>query len=156
MHINKNCCNNVTGVRKSDHLAGSGGIVILRLTCPTCRKDSYSVSAEAFKPCSYCGIQFSGRYGSERRVDNRLDRDIPLFFSYKGRQFKGSTLNLSGNGMSVKIFGQPAITVGDTVEFSIGDSPVRAQILWAYDNPVAATWVTGLKILEGDISSSRL
>jgi hypothetical protein len=135
--------------------AGWGGALILRLACPACRKDSYSVSAEAFRPCPYCGLLFSGRYGSERRRDDRVAMEMPLFFSYKGRRLIGSTLNFSGKGLSVKISGEPSLPVGDTVELSIGDSLLKAQILWAHDNPEAASWVTGLKILEGDIGSTQ-
>jgi hypothetical protein len=127
--------------------------LILRLVCPECKKDSYSASVESFKPCPYCGILFSGKYGTERRDLNRDPKEIPITFSYNGQSLQASTLNFSENGLSLKIFGNtylPVLPVGDIMELNIGDSLVKAQIVWVFNNPESTTAITGLKILDGN------
>jgi hypothetical protein len=126
--------------------------LILRLTCPECEKDSYSASAEAFKPCPYCGILFSGKYGSEKRKIVRMKKEIPVRFSYKGQKVEATTINFSDKGLSLKIFGTPSLPVGDIMELNIGDAAVRAQIMWFFDNPQTSTAVTGLKIVDENIN----
>jgi len=128
----------------------------LRLTCPGCSKDSYSPSAESFKPCPYCGLLFSGKHGSEKRSDVRQRKEIPFLFSYKGKNLEASTVNLSEKGLSVKIFGRPSLPVGDVMELRLGDSVVKAQVLWVFDLHESGVAVTGLKILDGNINLLKL
>lgn len=130
--------------------------MIVRLTCPECRKNSYSASVEAFKPCPYCGILFSGKFGSEKRNDDRISTEIPLLFSYNGKNLEASTLNVSSTGMSIKTFGQYALPVGDTMELDVGNSRVKTEIMWTFSDPDSAVAVTGLKIIEGHINFETL
>ena len=130
--------------------------MILRLTCPGCSKDSYTPSAESFKPCPYCGLLFSGKYGTDKRSDVRQRKEIPFLFSYKGQNLRASTVNLSEGGLSVKIFGGPSLPVGDVMEFRLGDSEVKAQVLWAFDLRDPDVAVTGLKILDGKLNLLKL
>lgn len=130
--------------------------MIVRLTCPECRKNSYSASVEAFKPCPYCGILFSGKFGSEQRSDDRISREIPLLFSYNGKNLEASTLNVSSTGLSIKIFGQHAFPIGDTMELDVGNSRVKTEIMWTFSDPDSAVAVTGLKIIEGQINFETL
>jgi len=130
--------------------------VIVRLTCPECSKNSYSASVESFKPCPYCGILFSGKFGSEKRNDDRISREIPLLFSYKGKNLEASTLNVSSTGLSIKMFGQYALPVGDIMELDVGNSRVKTEIMWTFSDPDSAVAVTGLKIIEGDINFETL
>jgi hypothetical protein len=130
--------------------------VIVRLTCPECRKNSYSASVEAFKPCPYCGILFSGKFGSEKRSDYRISREIPLLFSYNGKNLEASTLNVSPTGLSIKIFGQHAFPIGDTMELDVGNSRVKTEIMWTFSDPDSAVAVTGLRIIEGQINFETL
>jgi hypothetical protein len=130
--------------------------LILRLTCPGCSKDSYSPSAESFKPCPYCGLLFSGKYGTEKRGDIRQRKEIPFLFSYNGQSLQASTVNLSEGGLSVKIFGRPSLPIGDIMELSLGDSVVKAQVLWAFDLGESNVEVTGLKILDGKLDLHKL
>jgi hypothetical protein len=128
--------------------------LILRLVCPECKKDSYSASVESFKPCPYCGILFSGKYGTEKRGVNRDPKEVPVTFSYNGQSLQASTLNFSENGLSLKIFGNahlPVLPVGDIIELNIGNSLVTAQIVWVFNNPEATTAITGFKILDGNL-----
>ena len=126
--------------------------MLLRLTCPECEKDSYSISVENFKPCPYCGILFSGKYGTEKRDEGRINKEIPFILPYKGQNLEASTINFSKKGLSIKIFGKPSLPVGDVMEFSIGNSLVKAQILWFFNAPEVSMAVTGLKILEGSLN----
>ena len=130
--------------------------MIVRLTCPECSKNSYSASVEAFKPCPYCGILFSGKFGSEKRSDYRISQEIPLLFSYNGKNLEASTLNVSPTGLSIKIFGQHALPIGDTMELDVGNSRVKTEIMWTFSDPYSAVAVTGLKIIEGHINFETL
>lgn len=130
--------------------------MILRLTCPGCSKDSYSPSVESFKPCPYCGLLFSGKYGTEKRSDVRQRKEIPFLFSYKGQNLQASTVNLSESGLSVKIFGKPSLPVGDVMELRLGDSVMKAQVLWVFNLHESDVAVTGLKILDGNINLLKL
>jgi hypothetical protein len=107
---------------------------------------------ENFKPCPYCGILFSGKYGSEKRNEGRINKEIPFILPYKGQNLEASTINFSKEGLSIKIFGKPSLPVGDVMEFSIGNSLVKAEILWFFNAPEVSMAVTGLKILEGSLN----
>jgi hypothetical protein len=133
-----------------------GSTLILRLTCPGCSKDSYSPSVESFKPCPYCGLLFSAKYGTEKRNDVRQRKEIPFLFSYKGQNLQASTVNLSESGLSVKIFGRPALPVGDVMELRLGDAVVKAEVLWVFDLHESGIALTGLKVLDGNIDLLKL
>jgi hypothetical protein len=107
---------------------------------------------ENFKPCPYCGILFSGKYGAEKRDEGRINKEISFILPYKGQNLEASTINFSKKGLSIKIFGKPSLPVGDVMEFSIGSSLVKAQILWFFNTPEVSMAVTGLKILEGSLN----
>ncbi len=61
-----------------------------------------------------------------------------------------STLNISRNGLTVKIAGPPFLSIGDTMDVQWMDSMLKARIMWIMKVPDSA--VTGLKILDGSIS----
>jgi hypothetical protein len=124
--------------------------LILRLSCPSCRKDSYSASAEAFKPCPYCGIVYSGKHGMERRNEDRLDKPVDMAFSYKGANLQATPLNVSRNGLTVKISSPPVLPIGDLMDIQWRNSNLSARIMWVMKEPYSS--LTGLKILNEGIS----
>jgi hypothetical protein len=124
--------------------------LILRLICPVCKKDSYSASAEAFKPCPYCGIAFSGRFGREKRNEDRSPTDFNIGFSYKGKNLEASTVNISKTGLSMKITGTSDLPVGDIMDLKVRDSDLKARIVWVVND--SSVFLTGLKILDGDLN----
>lgn len=126
--------------------------MILRLTCPECKKDSYSSSVELFKPCPYCGILFSGQHGIEKRNEFRIKKDLPIMFSYKGKNLEVSTLDFSEKGLSIRIHGQTSPPVGDFMDINLGDSFFKAEIIWVFSQPDKAVSVTGLKILDENLN----
>jgi hypothetical protein len=128
--------------------------VIIRLTCPECQKDSFSADAELYKPCPYCGINFSGRHGTEKRRVHRVHKAMPCSISYQGKNVCASTINLSENGLSIKINGNHPLLVGDVMDLEVGNSALRAQVMWAFDHPKANVTMTGLKILDGVVAFS--
>lgn len=129
------------------HDVSSGAILILRLTCPKCSKDSYSASVEKFKPCPYCGVLFSGKYGPEKRRKSRSKKELPSAFTYQGQNIQACTLDVSDNGICLKIFGNPSLPVGETVDLNIDDVNVKAQVRWSDYNRDNPSLVTGLEIL---------
>ena len=126
--------------------------MILRLTCPRCNKDSYSASVEKFKPCPYCGVLFSGKYGPEKRGQARLKKEIPSVFTYQNQDIQACTMDVSDNGICLKIFGGPSLPVGDTLDITMNDVSVRAQVRWFSDHREGPVAVTGLKILDGAVT----
>jgi DNA-directed RNA polymerase subunit RPC12/RpoP len=100
------------------------------LTCPRCRKNSYSSYEASFLVCPYCGFKFSKKYGAEKRLEERTKQEIPFTFFYHEENFEGSTLDVSEKGLSVEIFGKPLVTVSDIVGFSIRDSQIKAKVRW--------------------------
>lgn len=126
--------------------------MILRLTCPGCSKDSFSASVDAFKPCPYCGLLFSGRHGTNRRSGFRMKREIPFVLSHGGQNHRASTMDISERGLSIKIFGNPSLPIGDILNIHVRDSSVKAQVIWVFINTENSTAVTGLKILDGRLN----
>ncbi len=120
--------------------------MILRLTCPECNKDSFSSSVEAFKPCPYCGIVFSGKFGTDRRKEKRIEREDGIFFIYKGKNLEAKTLNISKNGFTIKINQSEMLPIGDIVEIKYGNDDLRARIMWVMRKDNFA--LTGLKLLD--------
>ncbi len=103
---------------------------MLRITCPKCRKTSYTPDVESFYPCTYCGFKFSGKYGPDRRRESRLGKRIPFVFSYRDKDFEASTSDLSETGVGIKISGSPTIKTGDVLNLAISDITMVAKVMW--------------------------
>jgi hypothetical protein len=101
-----------------------------------------------FKPCPYCGILFSGRYGGEKRREARNGNDVPFVFSYHGHLFEASTINCSQNGICIKVHDQSPFPVGDIADLDVNGSNVRVQVRWVANRPDTLAAVVGLKILD--------
>ncbi len=124
--------------------------MILRLICPQCNKDSYSASAEIFKPCPYCGILFSGKYGVEKRKEYRIQKEIPVRLSCKEQKFDAQTINLSMKGICVKLPDNPYFLIGDILDLNIQDARIKAQLVWISNKPEVSVIMAGLKVIEGN------
>ncbi|MEW6584526.1 MAG: PilZ domain-containing protein [Nitrospirota bacterium] len=131
------------------------GTVILRLTCPECKKDSFSSDAALFKPCPYCGIIFSGKFGTEKRQIHRVQKALPCCFSIDGKDYTASTVNFSENGLSIKIDGKHSLPVGEIMSLTVGSSALKAKVMWAFDHPSTSVTMSGLEILEGRLNFSE-
>jgi hypothetical protein len=124
-----------------------GGLMILRLTCPQCSKDSYSASVEKFKPCPYCGVLFSAKYGFEKRKHFRVKKEIPLAFTHQGQKLQACTMDVSDRGMCVKISGSHSFpAVGETVDVHVNDANLKAQVMWFSNDKKDSSVITGLQI----------
>jgi Zn-finger nucleic acid-binding protein len=108
---------------------------MLRLICPICRKDSYSAEVVSFSACPYCGSIFSGKYGLDKRREERIKQEIPFGFSYQGRNLEASTVDFSEKGLGIKIFSELPVTVGDVVDFTIRDLRSKAKVMWIKSLP---------------------
>jgi len=128
--------------------------LILRLTCPTCNRDTYNPSVESFRACPYCGILFSGKHGTNKRKDSRLKKEIPFVFPYKDQFLEASIINISEKGLGIKIYGRIPLSLGDVLNLSVSGSSVKARIMWASDNPDIFITVMGLQVLDGKLNLS--
>ncbi len=105
-----------------------------------------------FKPCPYCGILFSGRHGGEKRREIRIGNEVPFVFSYNGKLFEASTINISESGLCIKIFGRPPFPVGDIADLNVNGSNVRVQVTWMFNGPDTFAAAVGMKILDGSVN----
>lgn len=55
--------------------------------------------------------------------------------SFKGRNFKGRTVDLSSTGLGVKILGKPPVAEGDVLALAIADTSMSAKVMWVKKLP---------------------
>jgi PilZ domain len=108
---------------------------------------------EKFKPCPYCGVLFSGKYGTEKRKQSRIKKEIPFVFAHNGQRVEACTMDVSDRGICLKIFGSPSLPVGETIDFKVNDINVKAQVMWFTNNSEVSSSLTGLKIVDGFVNA---
>ncbi|MBM4145459.1 MAG: PilZ domain-containing protein [Nitrospira sp.] len=126
--------------------------MILRLDCPACKRDSYSAAVNDFRPCPYCGIIFSGRYGVEKRDGVRIKKELPVALTYGKRALNASTADFSQKGIRLQIFENALLPVGDTFNFAVKNTLIKAQVMWVKNKTDAPATLAGLKILDGKLN----
>jgi hypothetical protein len=62
-------------------------------------------------------------------------------------------MDITDQGLCVKIFGRPSLPVGETVDFNVNDINLKAQVMWFSNNTEIPAAMTGLKILDGNLHS---
>jgi hypothetical protein len=124
---------------------------MIRLDCPACKKDSYSSAVESFRPCPYCGTVYSGKYGHEKRREQRTHKEVRFTFSHNGYSFEATTVDISKKGISLKIFGSIAILSGDVIDLNINNLFAKVQTRWLNNNPNLSITATGCRILNGNL-----
>ena len=113
------------------------------LICPKCNEYSYSADDKCFSPCPHCGLNFSGKYGADRRREERVKQEVPIVFSYQGEHLEVRTKDFSQEGLGIKIFGNPLIHTDDTIDLSIGDEQMKAKVIWT--NKLSDETMAGLQ-----------
>jgi hypothetical protein len=129
--------------------------VILRIDCPICKKDSYSSSVVDFRPCPYCGIAFSGKYGIEKRNALRTRKEIPFLFDHDNYKSDATTIDLSEEGVGVRISDQVLLPVGDVIVLRVKDSDLKARVRWVNTEGDPPNTIGGFKIVQGRLSLPR-
>jgi PAS domain S-box-containing protein len=71
----------------------------------------------------------------DRRREVRIKQEIPFDFYHGDQRFTANTVDLSEEGLSVKIFGKSSVVVGNTVDLSIGDFSIKAKVIWVKRSP---------------------
>jgi hypothetical protein len=84
---------------------------------------------ESFAPCLYCGCVFSGVHG-ERRDKIRIKQEIPFTLSYRGQNIEANTIDISKEGLCIKLPTDIPLSEGDNVEFILEEFLVNAKIVW--------------------------
>ncbi len=104
---------------------------MLRIPCPKCGKNSYTPGVNSFNPCPYCRSLFSGKYGLEKRRETRVEKEIPVVFTYQGQNFDAVTSDFSEEGVGIQVFGgAPIAATGDVLNLTIGERNISAKIMW--------------------------
>jgi len=62
-------------------------------------------------------------------------------------------MDVSDHGICLKVFGNPALPVGETLDFNVNDTNLRARVIWVADNSQVASSLTGLQIVDGAIAA---
>ena len=81
-----------------------------------------------------------------------MKKEIPSVFTYQNQDIQACTMDVSDNGICLKIFGGPSLPLGDTLDITMNDVSVRAQVRWFSDYREGPVAVTGLKILDGAVT----
>ena len=124
---------------------------MIRLDCPSCKKDSYSSAVEPFRPCPYCGVVYSGRHGLEKRHEQRVHREIPFVFSYRDDTIDATTFDFTRKGVGVRFFGSLPIPDGDEIDLHINSGFAKAQVRWIKNNKELSITTAGCTILGGSL-----
>ncbi len=109
------------------------------ITCPHCHRDSYSADEVSFLPCPYCGVKHSGKYGIEKRSEERMVKEIPFRLTLHEHLYEASIRDLSDKGLGIHIFNDPSIEKGDILSISFGDHQFSAKVIWANKMPKKST-----------------
>lgn len=117
-----------------------------KLLCPRCGKNSHSTDEDPFSPCPYCGVVFSGKYGTNKRSEERVKQETSFVFSWQGQHLKANTVDISKEGLYIKIFSDAPVTAGDIMDFSLGELRIKAKVMWA--NNLPDTSMAGLQRLN--------
>lgn len=83
-----------------------------------------------------------------------MQKELPCSLSHDGKHLHACTINLSDRGLSIKIDGSSPLMVGDVMHLEVGNSPLKAQVMWSFDHPKSNATMSGLKILEGALKVS--
>jgi predicted nucleic acid-binding Zn-ribbon protein len=116
---------------------------MLKHLCPKCGKNSFSADENYFSACPYCGVRFSGRYGSDRRHAERWKKETSCVLNCQGRNLETESINFSEEGLGIKIFAKSPVAVGETIELSTSDLKIKAKIMWV--NELADKSLVGLQ-----------
>ncbi len=84
---------------------------MIRIECPTCKKDSYTASVEVFRPCPYCGNLFSGKYGPLKKEHLESNISIHPFISDQGKIISANTQWFPKKEIGVKESTKISVTV---------------------------------------------
>lgn len=103
--------------------------------CPKCGKISYSAAEYCFSPCPYCGTIFNGKYGSDRRCEERHRKEMTVVLHCQGRKLGARSTDFSKEGMGIKVIGEIPLDMGETVEISTSDLHMRGKVMWVNKMP---------------------
>lgn len=101
---------------------------MFELLCPTCEKKSNSIMEAELFLCPYCGYRFSGKYGTERRHEDRVKKESPVSIIWKEQRIEAMSTDFSKRGVGITIPGQFPGAEGDIVEFLW--TIVKARVVW--------------------------
>jgi len=83
-----------------------------------------------------------------------MKKEIPFVIAYNGQHIEACSLDVSDNGICLKIFGSPSLPVGETIDFNVNDISVKAQVMWVTNNnSKISSAITGLQIVDGTVST---
>ena len=99
------------------------------IRCPVCNQTTFSPEDEPFDTCFNCGTVFSGKYGRSKRRKERVKKGSRLTIPFKGKSYEAQTIDISDNGVSVRIPGNPEVAIGDMLEFFLGSQQVQTKVV---------------------------
>jgi PAS domain S-box-containing protein len=82
------------------------------------------------------------------RRHQRSKKEIAFDFYYQEERFKAHTIDISEGGLSIKIFGMPAVKEEGIVDVSIEDLRIKAKVIWV--KRLHDKSLVGLQKVNGD------
>ena len=98
------------------------------------------------------GNHVGDKYGIEKRSEVRIKKDVPFALFHKERSINALTMNVSKNGLGIKIPGNVSLPVGGIADLKVNDSDVKAQVVWVNAETNPPITMAGFKILNGRLS----
>lgn len=97
------------------------------------------------------GNHIGGKYRIQKRNEVRLKKEVPFALLQKERYMNARTMNVSKNGLGIKIPGNISLPVGDIVDLKVNGLDVKARVVWVNAEPNLPTTMAGFRILEGQL-----
>lgn len=99
------------------------------ITCPVCNNTTFSPDEESFDACFSCGAVFSRKHGKSKRLKERIRKENKFTITLQGTSYEAQTIDISEHGLSIQISGNPAVSVGDTLNFFLGPQQITSKVI---------------------------
>ena len=99
------------------------------ITCPVCNNTTFSPDEETFDVCFNCGTVFSGKHGKSKRQKERVTKENRFTITLEENSYEAQTIDISEHGLSIQISGNPAVSVGDTLNFFLGPQKITSKVI---------------------------
>lgn len=83
----------------------------------------------------------------------RVKREIPVLCVHGDRQIEARTVDVSHDGICLAIAASSPLPVGETVDLTLNDASLKAQVMWVAGEGERQPAVHGLRLIGGNFSS---
>jgi hypothetical protein len=98
------------------------------------------------------GIHISAKYEIEKRLEDRIKKEIPLVFTHNTRNLNASTVDFCKNGLCVKVLERIPLTVGEITNLKIKKSRFKAEVRWVNSKSDPSVTRAGFRMMDGNLN----